>query len=55
MDTNIGDAVQPVTGLALNIVQIGKGPQRHEIATQIFDARFHFSFGQSRQLHPFEM
>jgi hypothetical protein len=44
MGANIGDTVQPVKGLTLNIVYIDKGSQRHEIPAQIFYARFHLSF-----------
>jgi len=51
--SHIGDRIQPVPDLGLDIGQIDKGSQGPKIPADIFYGGFHFSLGLSHQLHPF--
>jgi hypothetical protein len=46
----VGDLRQPLTRLAVHIVEIGELPQRPETLARIADGALHFSFGEKRAL-----
>ena len=53
VESLIGNFGEPLSRLAVHIVQVGELAQWPEILTHVPNAAaFHFSFGSSRQLHP---